>query len=91
MKWMRMAVALVVVLTAWAVGNLHGQGKVSEFKISVIHGANRVSVMCDAGCDRAWRVDAPCPRENLAAMTQGRSILCRSQYDQNGRIEPATP
>jgi hypothetical protein len=48
---LRLVVGIVVVLTAWTVGNLHGQGQKAEFEIYIHAPEGRTTLLCVKGCN----------------------------------------
>jgi hypothetical protein len=77
-KIVRLIVAILVVLTAWTVGNLHGQNQVAEFEIYIRSPHGRTNLYCTKGC--TWK-------ETWFECGGNPPQGCGSQYHQNGLFQ----
>jgi len=76
-KAFRFMVGLVVVLTAWTVGNLHGQAQLPEFEIRISAPQGQTQLICTKGCD--W--DQNPTSFSCSNSASGR---CGAAYNQHG-------
>ncbi len=74
-KILRLVVGIVVILAAWAVGNLQGQARTSEFLIKIRAPEGETFLVCERGC--SWT------QTSFKCSNSGNG-LCGSAYDQNG-------
>jgi hypothetical protein len=77
-KYVRLVIALVVVLTAWTVGNLHGQSQLADFEIHIVAPEGKTLLYCAKGC--GWKEDS-------FFCHGGVSKTCGSAYNQNGFLQ----
>jgi hypothetical protein len=79
-KILRLVVGIVVVLTAWTVGNLHGQSQKAEFEIYIHAPEGRTTLLCVKGCN--WS------QAETFFGCRPSPTGCSSSYNQDGWFRP---